>query len=199
MKIGYARVSTEDQKLDLQMQALRKAGCDKVYDDHGISGRVFDRPGLDHALAALRPGDTLVVWRLDRLGRSLKQLIELMDLLGKRDIHFFSLTECIDTASSGGRLVFHMMAALSEFERNLISERTRAGMEAARRNGRRLGRPPILSDSQLHNAAIALEKGQLVQDVAARYGLKPRALQRMIQSGGHRRPPAVRQRAQPDP
>jgi len=198
MKIGYARVSTEDQKLDLQMQALRKAGCDEVYDDHGISGRVFDRPGLDHALAALRPGDTLVVWRLDRLGRSLKQLIELMDLLGKRDIHFFSLTECIDTASSGGRLVFHMMAALSEFERNLISERTRAGMEAARRNGKRLGRPPILSDSQLHNAAMALEKGQLVQDVAARYGLKPRALQRMIQSGSHRRPPAVRREKQPD-
>jgi len=187
MKIGYARVSTEDQKLDLQLQALCKAGCDKIYSDQGISGRVFDRPGLDHTLKALRAGDTLVVWRLDRLGRSLMQLVKLMDELGQKEIHFHSLTESIDTASSGGRLLFHMMAALSEFERNLISERTRAGMEAARRKGRRLGRPPILSDSELSEIVIAVErKGELIQDVAVRYGLTPRALRRMIASGSHR-------------
>src|SRR5690554_1603176 len=102
MKIGYARVSTEDQKLDLQMQALRKAGCDKIFTDHGISGKAFDRPGLEHALEALQPQDTLVVWRLDRLGRSLKHLVELMDCLGRREVHFHSLSESIDTASSGG-------------------------------------------------------------------------------------------------
>lgn len=187
MKIGYARVSTEDQKIDLQMQALQKAGCDKIYTDHGISGRIFERPGLDDALAFLGPDDTLVVWRLDRLGRSLMQLVELMDWLGKRDIHFHSLTENIDTASSGGRLLFHMMAALSEFERNLISERTRAGMEAARQNGRRLGRPPILTDDQFLEAVAAIEEGgQSIQTVAAQFNIKPRALRRMIQGGRHR-------------
>lgn len=192
MKIGYARVSTEDQKLDLQMQALQKAGCDKVFADHGISGRVLDRPGLDRALSSLGTDDTLVVWRLDRLGRSLMQLVELMEWLGKRDIHFHSLTENIDTASSGGRLLFHMMAALSEFERNLISERTRAGMEAARQNGRSLGRPPILTDAQFLEAVAAIkQEGQSIQTVAAQFNLKPRALRRMIQAGRPRLVPAA--------
>lgn len=182
MRIGYARVSTEDQKLDLQLQALQKGGCDRIFSDHGISGRGFDRPGLDEALSALKCGDTLVVWRLDRLGRSLIQLMQLMDDLGRKGIHFHSLTENIDTNSSGGRLLFHMIAALSEFERTLISERTRAGMAAARENGQRLGRPRGLTDDQLREAVIAVrQNGERLRDVAMRYQVTPRSLRRMIQ------------------
>ncbi|MCM2476099.1 recombinase family protein [Rhizobium sp. CG5] len=183
MKIGYARVSTEDQKLDLQIQSLKKEDCKRIFTDHGVSGGSFDRQGLDEALAFLNPGDTLVVWRLDRLGRSLIHLVQLMEKLGRNNIHFHSITEAIDTSSSGGRLVFHMMAALSEFERSLISERTRAGMAAARLGGRQLGRPPILSDEDLRKAIQATaQRGERLEDVAKHYGLAPRALRRMIQS-----------------
>jgi len=182
MRIGYARVSTEDQKLDLQLQALRQGGCGKIFSDHGISGREFDRPGLDEVLRALEPGDTLVVWRLDRLGRSLMHLVQLMDDLGARGVHFHSLTENIDTGSSGGRLLFHMIAALAEFERTLISERTRAGMAAARERGQRLGRPPGLDAEQLRDAIAAVrERGEYMGDVALRYQVTRRSLRRMIQ------------------
>ncbi|WP_337181812.1 recombinase family protein [Shinella sp.] len=181
MKLGYARVSTEDQKLDLQIQALEKAGCDEIYTDHAVSGAGFIRPGLDEVLSTLAQGDTLVVWRLDRLGRSLIRLVQLMDHLGGRGIDFHSLTENIDTSSSGGRLVFHMIAALSEFERTLISERTRAGMAAARENGRVLGRPRLLSEDKLEAATAAIHvHGEALIDVARRYDLSPRALRRMI-------------------
>lgn len=181
MKLGYARVSTEDQKLDLQIQALKKAGCDEIYTDHAVSGSEFIRPGLDEALSTLVEGDTLVVWRLDRLGRSLIRLVQLMDHLGGKGIDFHSLSENIDTASSGGRLVFHMMAALSEFERTLISERTRAGMAAARENGRVLGRPRLLSEDKLQEAIVAIRvHGEPLIDVARRYNVLPRTLQRMI-------------------
>jgi DNA invertase Pin-like site-specific DNA recombinase len=181
MRIGYARVSTEDQKLDLQLQALRNANCDKIFTDYGISGSISDRPGLHETLVSLERGDTLVVWRLDRLGRSLIQLVQLMDDLGKRGIDFHSLTENIDTSSSGGRLLFHMIAALSEFERTLISERTRAGMAAARLNGRRLGRPRGLNDQQLGEAIIAINRdGESISEVASRYKVTPRSLRRMI-------------------
>tara|TARA_Y100000815_G_C13270813_1_gene472959 strand:+ start:409 stop:990 length:582 start_codon:yes stop_codon:yes gene_type:complete len=187
MKIGYARVSTEDQKLDLQIQALKKQGCKRIYTDHGVSGRDFERAGLDEALGMLKAGDTLVVWRLDRLGRSLIHLVQLMEEFGRNGIHFHSISESIDTSSSGGRLVFHMMAALSEFERSLISERTRAGMAAARKGGQRLGRRPILTDEQLRDAVSAIEvKGELLQDVAKKFGLAPRSLRRMIQARGDR-------------
>lgn len=137
--LGYARVSTDEQKLDLQLHALREAGCNRLFVDKGISGGESDRPGLTKALTSLRPGDTLVVWRLDRLGRSLINLIQLIETLGRHGINFRSLNENIDATSSGGRLIFHMMAALCEFERTLISERTKAGMDAARRRGRRKG------------------------------------------------------------
>lgn len=181
MKIGYARVSTDEQKLDLQMKALKNAGCDHIYEDYGVSGKTFERDGLEAALSTLGKGDTLVVWRLDRLGRSLSKLIELMDELGAKGIDFRSLSEAIDTSSSGGRLAFHMMAALAEFERSLISERTRAGMQAARDNGKRLGRPRSLTSDQIDQAIIAIEvEGELIVDVAARFGVSRRSLKRLI-------------------
>ena len=123
MRIGYARVSTEDQHLDLQRDALKRAGCTKIFADYGVSGKGFNRPGLMKALSELEPGGMLVVWRLDRLGRSLPKLINFVDELGQREAQFCSLTENIDTSTSGGRLIFHIMGALAEFERNLISER----------------------------------------------------------------------------
>jgi DNA invertase Pin-like site-specific DNA recombinase len=181
MLVGYARVSTEDQKLDLQIQALKAAKCDRIITDKGLSGRAFDRPGLEEVLHMLQNGDTLVVWRLDRLGRSLIHLVELLDRLGENGIHFHSLTENIDTSSSGGRLLFHMIAALAEFERTLISERTRAGMAAARENGIRLGRPPGLSEAQVSEASAAIyEHGEKIDQVAKRYNITPRSLRRML-------------------
>lgn len=141
MKIGYARVSTDVQRIDLQLDALKQAGCDRIFTDHGISGASNDRPGLQQAMDILQKGDTLIVWRLDRLGRSLVNLVEHVSVLGKQGVEFRSLTESIDTGSSGGKLLFHMIAALAEFERSLISERTKAGMAAAKLRGQHVGRP----------------------------------------------------------
>lgn len=143
MKVGYARVSTHDQNLSLQLDALKQAGCEEIYRDQ-VSGAKAERSGLQDALAYLRRGDTLVVWRLDRLGRSLKHLIEIVTMLEERGIGFRSLQESIDTTTSGGRLVFHIFGALAEFERNLIQERTQAGLQAARARGRKGGRPKAL-------------------------------------------------------
>lgn len=183
MKIGYARVSTEEQKMDLQMEALARAGCEKIFTDHGASGGSFEREGLEAAVASLQKGDVLVVWRLDRLGRSLSKLVELMDELGRRKIDFLSLNESIDTGSSGGRLVFHMMAALAEFERSLISERTRAGMQAARQRGKHLGRRPSLSPDQVAEAILAIEQdGEYITDVARRFDVSRRSLTRLIKA-----------------
>lgn len=179
LMIGYARVSTEDQCLDLQIQALQHLGCDKIYSDHGISGAVNSRPGLDRSLARLKPGDTLAVWRLDRLGRSLPHLVWLLETLGRRKVSFHSITEHINTRSSGGRLVFHMMAALAEFERTLISERTRAGMEAARAAGRSIGRRPLLTQRQLIEVSLQLKRGQkTLREIAAELKVHPRTVQR---------------------
>ncbi len=181
MKIGYARVSTEEQKMDLQMDALRRAGCTHIFEDHGVSGKSFDRRGLDAALKTLKKGDMLVVWRLDRLGRSLSKLIEFMEALGQKGIEFRSLSENIDTSSSGGRLLFHMMAALAEFERSLISERTRAGMQAAKLQGRHLGRPPSLTTPQVDEAIVALvQHGEYLTEIARRFDVSPRSLRRLI-------------------
>lgn len=178
--IGYARVSTDDQNLDLQLQALRSAACDRIFTDRGISGAQGSRPGLDQALAYLRPGDKLVVWRLDRLGRSLTNLITLLDQLGSRKVRFHSLCEQVDTATSGGRLVFHMIAALAEFERSLISERTRAGMAAARARGVHIGRAPALNDQQCRQAIGMIRTGQPLRAVACAMGVHPRTLQRRL-------------------
>lgn len=180
-KIGYARVSTGEQTLAPQTLALEAAGCNLILTDHGISGAKFIRPGLSDALAKLQHGDMLVVWRLDRLGRSLPHLIAIINDLADRGVEFKSLTESIDTSSSGGRLVFHMMAALAEFERSLISERTRAGMLAARVRGARMGRPPALTAAQ-KQAAVAdiIQGGQTLSVVAARYNVHIRTLKRAI-------------------
>jgi len=142
MLIGYARVSTEDQTLALQIDALRVAGCERVFEDIS-SGSVVERVGLNQAIDQVREGDILVVWRLDRLGRSLTQLIALVTELARRDVGFRSLTEQIDTTTSSGKLVFHIFGALAEFERNLIRDRTRAGLAAARARGKFGGRPRL--------------------------------------------------------
>lgn len=147
MRIGYARVSTHEQNLHLQKDALKKAGCEKIEYDVA-SGKKTQRSGLDKVWEQLRKGDRLVVWRLDRLGRSLKHLIEVMTELEQRGVGFISLQETIDTTSPSGKLVFHIFGALAEFERNLIRERTKAGLEAARARGRKGGRPKRLSPKQ---------------------------------------------------
>jgi DNA invertase Pin-like site-specific DNA recombinase len=152
--VGYARVSTPEQRLDLQRDALTKAGCERVFEDV-VSGAQAERPGLAAALAFARPGDTLAVWKLDRLGRSLPHLIEAVSALRARQIGFRSLQESLDTTTSGGKLVFHVFAALAEFERDLIRERTRAGLNAARARGRKGGRPRVMDARQVA-MAVAL-------------------------------------------
>src|SRR5512147_2967937 len=147
MLIGYARVSTTDQTLDLQKDALQKAGCGRIFTDTA-SGAKAERIGLEEALNYVRPGDTLVVWRLDRLGRSLPHLIETITGLNNRGIGFKSITESIDTTTSGGKLIFHIFGALAEFERDLIKERTQAGLTAARARGRLGGRPKALTPAR---------------------------------------------------
>ena len=151
MKIGYAGVSTHEQNLSLQIDELKKSGCTEIFTDK-ISGSKSERPGLQKALGFLREGDSLVVWRLDRLGRSLKHLIELITRLEERKIGFSSLQEMIDTTTSGGRLIFHIFGALAEFERNLIRERTIAGLASARARGRKGGRPRILDEKKIQLA-----------------------------------------------
>jgi len=147
MRIGYARVSTHEQNLDMQRDALKKAGCKKIFVDR-VSGVAAERPGIDESLSHLREGDTLIVWRMDRLGRSLKHLIEMISQLEEMKVGFQSLQEAVDTTNSSGKLVFHIFGSLAEFERNLIRERTRAGLAAARARGRKGGRPKVLNEKQ---------------------------------------------------
>ena len=161
MLIGYARVSTHEQNLDLQEDALKAAGCKKVYTDK-TSGTRAERPGLEKALADVRPGDSLVVWKLDRLGRSLKHLIETVTDLSHRGVGFRSLQEAIDTTTSGGKLIFHVFGALAEFERDIIRERTLAGLAAARARGRTGGRPRNLDDKKKrHAVTLHSDEGHL--------------------------------------
>ena len=160
MLIGYARVSTHEQNLDLQEDALKQAGCEKIFVDE-VSGVQAARPGLDKAMEILREGDVLAVWRLDRLGRSLKHLIELVGEFEDRKVGLRSLQESMDTSTSGGKLIFHVFAALAEFEHNLIQERTKAGLAAARARGRKGGRPRVLDTNQRDLAARLYKEGDL--------------------------------------
>jgi len=180
MLIGYARVSTVDQNLALQRDALTEAGCAKIFIEQ-MSGAVADRPALHDALEFTRSGDTLIVWKLDRLARSIKQLIETIENLRVRGIGFRSLTEALDTTTAQGRLVFHMFAALAEFERSLIRERTQAGLAAARRAGRIGGRPPKLTDDDIEAAKAMLANPDIgVTQIAHRLGVSPATLYRYI-------------------
>ena len=183
MLVGYARVSTQDQDLSLQLDALQAAGCDKVYTEKA-SGAQRNRPQLQAALDYMRGKDTLVVWKLDRLARSLKQLIETVEELGERGIGLRSLTESLDTPTSGGKLVFHLFAALAEFERSVIRERTRSGLQAARRRGRLGGRPPALASQDLVEAkALLRDPAITVAQVAKRLGVAPSTLYRHLPGG----------------
>jgi DNA invertase Pin-like site-specific DNA recombinase len=186
MRIGYARVSTQEQNLDLQKDALRRAGCKKIIEDIA-SGKTGNRPGLDRVRELLREGDVLVVWRLDRLGRSLKHLIELMASLEKQKIGFQSLQESIDTTSPGGKLIFHMFGALAEFERNLIRERTRAGLDAARARGRKGGRPKKLT-AQQRALAIDLyhQKKHGIEEICRTVGISKPTLYAYVRAGRER-------------
>ena len=181
MKIGYARVSTIDQNLDMQIDALKKEDCNKIFQDHA-SGVKTNRDGLERALKFMQRGDTLVVWKLDRLGRSLKQLIEIINLLNEKGMYFKSLQESIDTCSSGGKLIFHVFGALAEFERDMISERTIAGMAAAKERGRVSGRPRKLNEN---NRALALSlmknKSYSAKDVGFTLGISKTTLYRNLQ------------------
>jgi len=180
-RIGYARVSTEDQNLSLQLDALEAAGCNRIFCDQGVSGVTVTRPALGEALAALQPGDTLVTWKLDRLGRSLAHLIRIVDDLGSRRIGFHSLSEAIDTTSAGGKLIFHVIGAIAEFERTLISERTRAGMASAKSRGAVLGRPPKLTDQQVEaaKAVYAAGSGGLAE-IAEEFGVSQLTVARAL-------------------
>src|SRR4051794_27732562 len=180
MLVGYARVSTQEQDLALQLDALQTAGCSKVFEEKA-SGAQRERPALQAALAYMRTGDTLVVWKLDRLARSLKQLIETVEAVGTRGIGLRSLTEAIDTGSAGGRLVFHLFAALAEFERGVIRERTLAGLQAARARGRTGGRPPALAAKDLAAAKAMLKDPAItVAEVAKRLAVAPSTLYRHL-------------------
>src|SRR5512147_736608 len=165
MLVGYARVSTQDQTLDLQKDALEKIGCTRIFTDT-VSGAKAERVGLEEALGYVREGDILVVWRLDRLGRSLKHLIETITILSNRGIGFKSITENIDTTTSGGKLVFHIFGALAEFERDIIKERTQAGLNAARARGRKGGRPKALTPKKAQMAeALYKDKNNTIDEI----------------------------------
>ncbi len=173
--IGYARVSTADQNLSLQLDALRSAGCERIFEDR-VSGAKESRPGLDAALAWVRGEDTLAVWRLDRLGRDMKHLIRTVRDLEKAGVGFRSLTEGIDTTTPGGMLVFHIFGALAQFERDLLRERTRAGLVAMAARGRRGGRRPVMTDARLAQARTFIDQGLTVREAAARIKVGKTAL-----------------------
>lgn len=185
--IGYARVSTAEQDLALQLDALARAGCARVFEDTA-SGATAERPGLTAALAFAREGDVLVAWKLDRLGRSMPHLIETVNALEARGVGFRSLTEAIDTTTPGGRLIFHIFGALGQFERDLIRERTRAGLDAAAARGRRGGRRPVVTEEKLRRARTLMAQGLTVREVAARIKVGKTALYAALGAGAENAP-----------
>jgi DNA invertase Pin-like site-specific DNA recombinase len=183
MLIGYARVSTTGQDLTLQRDALTAAGCEKIFEDT-ISGARASRPGLDRALDQLRAGDTLVVWKLDRLGRSVKGLIAFTEQLASMGVGFWSLTDQIDTTTPAGRFFFHVMASLAQMERELTIERTRAGLAAARTSGRLPGRKRLMTDSKIASARKLLDEGTPAVTVAEHLGVSVPTLYRWLPAAG---------------
>lgn len=179
MLIGYARVSTEVQNLDLQLDALGAAGCEKICSDH-VTSVALERHGLEEAFKFLRPGDTLVVWKLDRLGRTVKGLVDMVAGLQARGIQFRSLTDGIDTSTPAGRFFFHIMAALAEMERDLIRERTQSGLSAARARGRLGGRKRSMDESKVASARCLMATGMTAVEVAANLGVSRATLYRNL-------------------
>ena len=182
--VGYARVSTGEQKMDLQLDALEEAGCDKIYTDK-TSGAKANRPGLKGAMEYCRPGDTLVVWRLDRFGRSLKDLVTKVEELEEKEVAFKSLTENIDTGTSGGKLQFHIFSALAEFERTLARERTMAGLRAARARGNVGGRPPVMDENKIQMAShLKKNTDQAVGEICETLGISKSTFYRYVGPDG---------------
>jgi DNA invertase Pin-like site-specific DNA recombinase len=175
MKIGYARVSTQDQSLDMQLDALKAAGCERIYQEK-VSGKNKDRPELSNCLKALRSGDTLVVWKLDRLGRNVADLIHLVNLLPERGVGFESLTEKIDTSSAVGQLVFHFFAIMADFERAINKERTMAGLAAAKKRGVVGGRPRKMSPADVEEARALAAKGVPLKNIRKMFGVSKATL-----------------------
>jgi len=184
-KVGYARVSTKDQNLAIQHAALKNAGCDAVFQDHGVSGAKASRPGLDAALDGLIADDMLIVWKLDRLGRSVLHLSDLLAKLDERGIHFRSVSEGIDTTTPGGRLVFHVFSAVAEFQREIIVENTMAGLDAAKRRGVKFGRPGKMDEATIHAAyRYVSEQDYPLAYVASLVGVSRWTLQRAFKRRG---------------
>lgn len=183
--IGYARVSTHDQCLDSQLDALQRANCAKIYHDHGVSGGKAERPGLAEMLRSLKEGDTLVVYKLDRLGRSVQHLSDLLVWLDNEGIQFCALSEGINTNTYGGKLIYHVFAAIAEFERAMIRERTCAGLMAAKQRGAKFGRPLLLSDDDVIEAHRCMhQEGKSIREIAARFDVSESTVQRGIRRVG---------------
>ena len=187
MRIGYARISTGEQTMDLQMDALEEANCDKIYNEQ-ISGAAKERPELEKALDNVREGDTLVVWRLDRLGRSMKDLVQKVEGLEEKGVEFISLSEDIDTTTPHGKFFFHVFAAMAEFERNLTRERTMAGLKAARERGNVGGRPPALTEDEIPQVqALMKDDSVTTKEICERFDVSKSALYRHVSPDGERR------------
>lgn len=178
-KIGYARVSTDKQTLDMQIAALEAAGCDRIYKEHA-SGADRDRQRLEQALSGLKEGDSLVVWKLDRLGRSVSHLVAIADDFRKRGIDLVSLTEGIDTRTPAGKMIFHVIAAMAEMERDLASERVKSGMQIAAKAGRHMGRPPKITPAKAAAARTLLESGQTLSSIAQALDLSLSSVKRAL-------------------
>jgi len=180
-KIGYMRVSDHEQTADLQLDALTAAGCDVIYADHGVSGAVVSRKGLGDVLGDLQRGDVLVVWKLDRLGRSTVHLLQLLADLRERGVDFMAITQGIDTTTAMGRMLYGQLAVFAEFEREQISDRTKAGMEAAKRRGKHIGRPAALTDEQVREAVRQHEdEGRTIRSLADELGVSVQTLTRAM-------------------
>jgi DNA invertase Pin-like site-specific DNA recombinase len=180
MNYGYARVSTDDQNSALQLEALKRAGCGTVFKDEGMSGATTKRPALLRCLKTLKHGDTLTVWKLDRLGRSLRDLIAMLDDLRERGVKFHSLTEHIDTATPTGRAMWQMIGVLAELERSMITERTHAGVKAAKARGVKFGRKPKLSSAQVGRARKLIQSGERPGEVASLWNVSRATLYRAL-------------------